>query len=91
MVRRGCGDDTTAVQLAHGCLSCALRGELLPVLRSLASEADVHRIVLHLHAAMEPETVCWALEHMVIDGDPGGRRGDGAGRSDRAGRGVLAC
>lgn len=70
LVRRGCGDDTTAVQLAHGCVSCALRGELLPVLRSLANASDVHRIVLHLDPAMEPETVCWALGHMVIDGDP---------------------
>ncbi len=68
-IRRGTDDGTTAVQLAHGCVSCTLREELLPLLRSLATAADVHRIVLHLDPTMEPETVCWALAHMVIDGD----------------------
>lgn len=69
-VRHDCDDDTTALQLAHGCVSCALREELLPGLRTLATVAGVHRVVLHLDSAMEPETVCWALAHMVIDGDP---------------------
>lgn len=69
-IRRGTDDDTTALTLAHGCVSCTLREELLPLLRSLATAADVHRIVLHLDPTMEPETVCCALAHMVIDGDP---------------------
>lgn len=69
-VRRGTNDDTTVVRLPHGCVSCALRAELLPLLRSLATAVDIHRIVLHLDPAMEPETVCCALARMVIDGDP---------------------
>lgn len=69
-IRRGTEDDTTALKLAHGCVSCALREELLPVLRSLSTAVDVHRIVLHLDPTMEPETVCCALANMVIDGDP---------------------
>lgn len=55
---------------AHGCVSCTLREKLPFVLRILATAACVHRIVLHLDSAMEPVTVCWALAHMVIDGDP---------------------
>lgn len=69
-IRHGADDDTTARQLAHGCVSCMLREELLPLLRSLATSADLDRIVLHLDPRMEPETVCWALEHMMVEGDP---------------------
>lgn len=63
-------DDTTVRQLAHGCVSCFLREELLPLLRSLATSADLDRIVLHLDPTMEPETVCWAVGYMVLEGDP---------------------
>ncbi|MGH3873130.1 MAG: GTP-binding protein [Pseudonocardiaceae bacterium] len=64
-IRCGTVDDMTARRLAHGCVSCALREELLG---SLAVAADIHRIVLHLDPTMEPETVCCALAHMVVDG-----------------------
>jgi G3E family GTPase len=69
-IRCGADDGTTARQLAHGCMSCLLREELLPLLQSLATSADVDRIVLHLDPAMEPETVCWAVEHMKIEDNP---------------------
>ncbi|HET9116569.1 MAG TPA: GTP-binding protein [Pseudonocardiaceae bacterium] len=69
-IRCGADDCTTARQLAHGCVSCFLREELLPLLRSLATSADLDRIVLHLDPTMEPETVCWAVEHLKVAGDP---------------------
>ena len=69
-IRCGADDCTTARRLAHGCVSCFLREELLPLLRSLATSADLDRIVLHLDPTMEPETVCWAVEHLKVAGDP---------------------
>lgn len=58
----------TVLELAHGCVSCTLREDVLPLLRRLAERADVSRIVLHLDAALEPEQVCWAIAHVVIEG-----------------------
>jgi G3E family GTPase len=58
---------TTAVELAHGCLSCTLRLDLLPLLRTLARRDDVSRIVLQLDPALEPEHLCWAFEEVVLD------------------------
>ncbi len=57
-IRCGADNDTTARQLSHGCVACFLREELLPLLRSLATLANVDRIVLHLDPTMGPETVC---------------------------------
>jgi len=47
----------TRVDLAHGCVSCTLREDLIPLLRSLAGRT----VVLHLDPALEPEAVCIAL------------------------------
>ncbi|SDN40162.1 GTPase, G3E family [Allokutzneria albata] len=59
---------TEVLELAHGCVSCTLRQDLLPVALRLAEAPDVRRIVLHLDPALEPEAVCWALHHVVVDG-----------------------
>lgn len=68
-VRFGVGpSEDTALELAHGCVSCTLRQDLLPLLRKLVARPDVRRIVLHLDPVMEPEPVCWAL-HNVLVGD----------------------
>ncbi|WP_300016973.1 GTP-binding protein [Pseudonocardia sp.] len=67
-LRRGGLDVTTAVELAHGCVSCTLREDLLPQLLELATPGGPRRIVLHLDPALEPEQVCWALRHVLIDG-----------------------
>jgi len=56
------------LELAHGCVSCTLREDTLPLLRALIAKPDVRRIVLHLDPGMEPEPVCWAL-HNVLVGD----------------------
>lgn len=59
-------DAWTDLHLAHGCVSCTLREDLLPRLRALAG--TVRRVVLHLDPALEPEQVCWALRHVLVDG-----------------------
>lgn len=58
----------TVLELAHGCVSCTLRQDMLPLLRQLVARPDVRRIVLHLDPVMEPESMCWAL-HNVLVGD----------------------
>jgi G3E family GTPase len=63
-------DAWTELRLAHGCVSCTLREDLLPTLRALAGR--VARVVLHLDPALEPEQVCWALRHVLVDGVPVG-------------------
>ena len=67
--RRATGvvESTAAVELAHGCLSCTLRLDLLPLLRSLAQRDDVTRIALQLDPALEPEHLCWAFDEVVLD------------------------
>ncbi len=67
-VRRGASDVTTTIELAHGCVSCTLREDLLPQVRALAGHGG--RIVLHLDPGLEPEQVCFALRHVVVDGAP---------------------
>jgi G3E family GTPase len=76
-------DERTVLELAHGCLSCTLREDLLPQLQALARPGGPRRIVLHLDPALEPEPVCWSLLHVLVDG---------ATVADRVDlRGVLTC
>lgn len=63
-------DVTTTVELAHGCVSCTLREDLLPQLVALAAPGGPARIVLHLDSALEPEHVCWSLLHVLVGGTP---------------------
>lgn len=63
-------DETTVLQLAHGCVSCALREDLLPLLRVLGRDPSVSRIVLHLDPVLEPELVCSAVLNTLVDGSP---------------------
>jgi G3E family GTPase len=68
----GVAERSTAVELAHGCLSCTLRLDLLPLLRTLARRDDVTRVVLHLDPALEPEHLCWSVANIVLDDEPDG-------------------
>jgi G3E family GTPase len=68
----GVAERSTAVELAHGCLSCTLRLDLLPLLRTLARRDDVSRVVLHLDPALEPEHLCWSVANVVLDDEPDG-------------------
>jgi len=79
----GVTTDRLAVELAHGCLSCTLRLDLLPLLRRLARRGDVARIVLLLDPALEPEHLCWSIDTVLLEG------GGTAGEHVRVG-GVLA-
>ncbi len=70
LVRHGEAESTEVLELAHGCVSCTLRGDMLPLLRRLSAAPDVRRIVVQLDPALEPETICWALQHVLVDGRP---------------------
>lgn len=58
------------LELAHGCVTCTLRGDLLPLVRRLARRRDVERIVVRLDVRLEPEQLCWALEAVELGGRP---------------------
>lgn len=70
-VRLGAADTRTVVELAHGCVSCTLREDILPLLVQLATRPDVSRLILHLDPILEPEQVCFALRHVLTDGPDG--------------------
>jgi G3E family GTPase len=64
---RHCGEDSwTVLELGHGCVSCTLREDLLPLVEQLSTRADVSRIVLHLDPRVEPEPICWALDRSRV-------------------------
>ncbi len=58
-LRTGATDGRSVLDLAHGCVSCTIREDVLPTVARLAGR--VRRIVLHLDPGLEPEPVCWAL------------------------------
>jgi hypothetical protein len=76
-------------ELAHGCISCTLREDLLPLLRRLHAPSSVQRIVLHLDRRLEPEAVCWAVEHVSVSGVVG--QLDGPASRDVRIDGVVTC
>ncbi|RDI66656.1 ribosome hibernation factor-recruiting GTPase MRF [Nocardia pseudobrasiliensis] len=76
-------------ELAHGCVSCTLRADLLPLLCLLAARDSVRRIVIALDPAFEAEAVGHAVDHVPVAGVVG--RVDGpAGRDVRI-EAVLTC
>ncbi|MEC3917063.1 ribosome hibernation factor-recruiting GTPase MRF [Nocardia sp. CDC160] len=82
-------ESVTVLELAHGCVSCTLRADLLPYLCLLAERDSVRRIVLALDPAFEAEAVCQAITDVPVTGVVG--RVDGpAGRSVRI-DGVVTC
>lgn len=58
--------DESALELAHGCISCTIRNNLLILLRQLHRRDDVERIVVHLAPWLEPELVCAAITHVRV-------------------------
>ncbi|QRP49619.1 ribosome hibernation factor-recruiting GTPase MRF [Amycolatopsis sp. FDAARGOS 1241] len=69
-IRLGAREELTALELAHGCVNCTLREDLLPLLRRLARRPDVDRIVVRLDEAMEPEPVSWAIANVLVGDRP---------------------
>ncbi|WP_442971862.1 ribosome hibernation factor-recruiting GTPase MRF [Rhodococcus sp. WMMA185] len=80
---------TEVLELAHGCVSCTLRYDLLPLLRRLHTWSSVDRIVLELDSALEPEAVCWAVEHVPVVGVVG--QIDGPASRDIRIEAVVTC
>lgn len=70
MMQHGARATADAVlELAHGCVSCTVRYDLLHYLRQLHRRPDVARIAVRLGPWMEPEPVCFAIAHSPTAGD----------------------
>ncbi len=78
-----------ALELAHGCLACTIRNDLLVLLRKLHRREDVERVVVHLAPWLEPEPICWAINHTPVRVGPG--YFDGPAARDVVIAGVVAC
>jgi G3E family GTPase len=78
-----------ALELAHGCVSCTVRNDLLVLLRKLTRRDGVERIVVHLAQWLEPEPICVAINHIRVRVGPG--YPDGPAAMDVAIAGVLTC
>jgi G3E family GTPase len=55
-----------ALELVHGCVSCTIRNDLLVLLRRLHRRGDVQRIVVLAAPWLEPEPICWAINHIRV-------------------------
>ncbi|HEY1840586.1 MAG TPA: GTP-binding protein [Mycobacterium sp.] len=78
------------LELAHGCLACTIRNDLLVLLRKLHRRGpSVERIVVHLAPWLEPEPICWAIHHTRVRVGPG--YFDGPAARDVVIAGVLTC
>jgi G3E family GTPase len=86
------GELTTAeeaLELAHGCVACTIRNDLLVLLRKLHRRDDVNRIVVHLAPWLEPEPICWAINYTRVRVGPGYFVGPAA--RDVVIAGVVTC
>jgi len=97
-------DVSVALPLAHGCLWCTLREDVLPLIRVLARRPDIRRVVLHLDPLLEPERVCRSVLYPLLDAaghnvrlagvitviDPVHWLDDALGDEDLIGRGFAA-
>ncbi|MFA1706186.1 ribosome hibernation factor-recruiting GTPase MRF [Mycobacterium intracellulare] len=77
------------LELAHGCVSCTIRNDLLVLLRQLHRRDDVDRIVVHLAPWLEPEPICLAINHVRVRVAPGYI--DGPAALDVAIAAVVTC
>jgi G3E family GTPase len=88
MLRRGAPATADyALELSHGCVSCTVRNDLLVLLRRLHRRRDVDRVVVHLGGWLEPQPICWAIEHVRVSLGPG--YVDGPAASDVRIAGVV--
>jgi G3E family GTPase len=86
------GDMTVAeeaLELAHGCVSCTVRSDLLMLLRKMHRWDGVERIVVHLAPSLEPEPICVAINHVPVR--IGAGYPDGPAALDVAIAGVVTC
>jgi G3E family GTPase len=61
VVRRWVDGRLTVLELAHGCVSCTLRLDLIPLLEQLDGP-----VIVHLDPVLEPEAVCFALSETEV-------------------------
>lgn len=78
-----------ALELKKGCVSCTVRNDLLVLLRRIHRRVDVERIVVLLAPWMEPEPVCYAINHARVQVGTGYI--DGPAARDVEIRAVVAC
>ncbi|OBK19705.1 ribosome hibernation factor-recruiting GTPase MRF [Mycobacterium asiaticum] len=78
-----------ALELARGCIPCTIRNDLLVLLRKLHRRSNVDRIVVHLAQWLEPEPICWAVNHVPVRIGPG--YADGPAALDVRVTGVVTC
>ncbi|MFW0871731.1 ribosome hibernation factor-recruiting GTPase MRF [Rhodococcoides corynebacterioides] len=78
-----------ALGVAGCCVDCMLRMDLLPLLRTLADDAAVRRIVVRLDPLLEAEALCWAIENTVVTGMVG--RVDAPAGHDVRIEAVIGC
>lgn len=74
-VRRLVRDSTGVLEderitLAHGCVPCTLREDVLPTLARLARAQPNRDLLLMLPEVVEPETVAAVCAHCPVDGAP---------------------
>nr|WP_205808466.1 GTP-binding protein [Micromonospora sp. HNM0581] len=71
IVRDGAGVlEDERITLAHGCVSCTLREDVLPTLARLARTQPHRDLLLMLPEVVEPEAVAAVCAHCLIDGAP---------------------
>ncbi|MFD2768070.1 CobW family GTP-binding protein [Micromonospora eburnea] len=58
------------ITLAHGCVSCTLREDVLPTLARLARTHPHRDLLLMLPEVVEPEAVAAVCAHCLVDGAP---------------------
>ncbi|WP_422733777.1 CobW family GTP-binding protein [Micromonospora sp. WMMD558] len=71
IVRDGAGVlEDERITLAHGCVSCTLREDVLPTLARLARTQPDRDLLLMLPEVVEPEAVAAVCAHCLVDGTP---------------------
>ena len=65
------GSSEWPLELTRCCVTCTVRDDLLVLLRRLHRRSDVRRIVVVLMPWLEPEPVCWAINHVRVRVGPG--------------------
>jgi G3E family GTPase len=78
-----------ALELRKGCVPCTVRNDLLVLVRRIHRRDDVERIVVLLAPWMEPEPVCYAINHVRVHVGTGYI--DGPPARDVEIRAVVAC
>ncbi|WP_066906094.1 ribosome hibernation factor-recruiting GTPase MRF [Millisia brevis] len=67
-IRRGASEWLALLEPVHGCVSCTLRHDLLPLLRTLSQRSGVARIVVALDPLLEPAEVERAIDEVIVGG-----------------------